>query len=108
MFAPYNRRGGNLWIINGRRFLFEIFIFQTETVAIKLNPPLNDLRDNNLLWEFTNYDLEDWVATHFSREFYINKTYRPLMFEMREKLKEIGIQTGLGTGIDIVHLRDRF
>ena len=31
-----------------------------------------------------------------------------LMFEMREKLKEVGIQRGLGPGIDIVYLRDKF
>ena len=30
-----------------------------------------------------------------------------LVMEMRETLKEVGIKTGLGPGIDIVDLRDR-
>ena len=107
MVAPYN--GDHFRIIHGRRFSLEIFIVQTEeTVTIKLNPPLNDLSDNDLLWEFTIYDVEDWVATHFSRELYINKKYRPMIFEMRDKLETIGDETGLGPGIDIVDLRDRF
>ena len=109
MVALYNGRGDHFRIINGRRFSLEIFIVQTEeTVTIKLNPPLNDLSDNDLLWEFTNYDVEDWVATHFSRDHYINKKYRPMIFEMRDKLEKFGDETGLGHGIDIVDLRDRF
>ena len=80
MVAPYNRRGGNFRIINGRRLSFEIQIFQATVVVIKLNPPLNDLSDNDLMWEFTNYDVEDWVAIYFSRELYINKRYRPMVF----------------------------
>ena len=39
MIAPYNRRGGSFRIINGRRFFLEIVIFQSDPVAIKLNPP---------------------------------------------------------------------
>ena len=109
MVAPYNGRNDHFRVINGRRFSLEIFNFQTEeTVAIKLNPPLNDLSDNDLLWEFTNRDVEYWVATHFSRELYINKKYRPMIFEMRDKLEKIGDETSLGPGIDIVDLRDRF
>ena len=84
----------------------EIFIFKTEeTVAIKLNPPLNDLSDNDLLWEFTNRDVENRVATHFSRELYINKKYRSMIFEMSDKLEKIEDGTGLGPGIDTVYLR---
>ena len=60
------------------------------------------------MWEFTNYDVEDWMASYFPREHYINKRYRRLVLEMRETLKEVGIKTGLGPGIDIVDLRDRF
>ena len=90
MAAPYNGRGDHFRIINERRFSLEIFIFHTEeTVTIKLNLPLNDLSDHDLLWEFTNRDVEDWVATHFSRELYINKKYRPMIFEMRVKLEKI-------------------
>ena len=67
MVAQYN--GDHFRTINGRRFSLDIFIVQTEeTVTIKLNPPVNDLSDNDLLWEFANYDVKDWVATHFSRE----------------------------------------
>ena len=109
MVAAYNRRGCNLRIINGRRFSLEIFIFQTEeTVAIKLNPSLNDLSDNDVLWEFTNRDVEDWVATHFSGELYINRSCRPMIFEMRDKLEKIEDKTGVGPGIDIMYVRDRF
>ena len=86
----------------------EILIFQTDSLSFKLNPPLNDLSDSDLMWEFTNYDVEDWMTSYFQREHYINKRYRRLVLEMRETLKTVGIKTGLGPGIDIVDLRDRF
>ena len=107
MVAPYI--GDHLRIINGRRFSLEIFIVQPEeTVTIQLNPAPHELRDNDLLWEFTNYDVEDWVATHFLRELYMDKSYRRLVLSMRDTLKEVGDKTGLGPGIDIVDLLDRF
>ena len=77
-------------------------------MAIKLNPPLNDLSDSDLMWEFTNFDVEDWMASYFPRDHYIYKRYRRLVFEMSETLKEVEIKTGLGPGIDIMDLRDRF
>ena len=83
-------------------------IFQTGPLSFKLNPPLNDQSDSDLMWEFTNYDVEDWMASYFPREDYINKRYRRLVLEMKETLKTVGIKTGLGPGIDIVDLRDRF
>ena len=49
MVAPYNRRGGNFRIINGRRFSLEILVFQTDPLTVKLNPPLNDLSDSDLM-----------------------------------------------------------
>ena len=107
MVAPYNRRGSNFRIINGRRLSLEILIFQTDPLNFKLNPPLNDLSDSDLMWKFT-YDVEDWMASYFPREHYINKRYRRLVLEMRETLKKVGIKTGLGPGIDIMDLRDRF
>ena len=55
-----------------------------------------------------NYDVEGWVASHSPNDHYINKRYQRLVFEMRETLKEVGVKTGLGPGIDIVYLRDRF
>ena len=82
--------------------------FQTDPFSFKLNPPLNDLSDSYLKWEFTNYDVEDWIASCFPRQHYINKRYRRLVLEMRETLKIVGIKTGLAPGIDIVDLRDRF
>ena len=48
------------------------------------------------------------MASYFPRDQYIKKRYRRLVFEMRETLKEVGIKTGLGPGIDIVYLRDIF
>ena len=48
------------------------------------------------------------MASYFPREHYINKRYRRLVLEMNEILKTVGIKTGLGPGIDIVDLRDRF
>ena len=80
MVAPYSRRGGNFRVINGRRFSMEILIFQAGTVAIKLNPSQNDLSDRELMWEFTSYNVEDWVASYFPRDHYINKRYRRLVF----------------------------
>ena len=53
-------------------------------MTVKLNPPLNDLSDSDLMWEFTNFDVEDWMASYFPREHYINKRYRRLMLEMSE------------------------
>ena len=44
MVAPYNRRGVSFRIVNDRRFSLVILIFQADPVAIKLNPPLNDLK----------------------------------------------------------------
>ena len=60
------------------------------------------------MWEFTNFDVEDWIASYFPREHYISKRYRRLVLEMRETLKTVGIKTLLGPGINIVDLRDRF
>ena len=108
MVAPFNRRSRNFRIISGRRLSLEILIFETDRLTVKLNPPLNDLNDSDLMWEFTNYDVEDWMASYFPREHYINKRYRRLVLEMRETCKDAGIKTDLGPGMDIVDLRDRF
>ena len=108
MVAPYNRRDSNFRIIHGRRLSLGILIFQTDSLTVILNPPLNDLSDSDLMWEFPNYDVEDWMAPYFPREHYMNKRYRRLVLEMRETLKEVGFKTGLGPGINIVSLRDRF
>ena len=86
----------------------KILIFQTDRLFFKLNPPLNDLSDSDLKWEFSNYDVEDWMASYFPRQHYINKRYRRLVLEMRETLKTVGIKMALAPGIDIVDLRDRF
>ena len=54
MVAPY--KGDHFRIING--FSLEIFIVQPEeTVTIQLNPPMNDLKYNDLLWKFTSDDV---------------------------------------------------
>ena len=37
-------------------------------MAIKLNPPQNDLSDSDLMWEFTNFDVEDWVASLYQQK----------------------------------------
>ena len=67
-----------------------------------------DLSDSELMWEFTNMNVEDWIAVHFPRELYRDKSYRRLVLSMRDTLKEVGDKTGVGRGIDIVDLRDRF
>ena len=72
--ASYNRRYDNFQVINDRRFFWEILIFQTDPLFFKLNPPLNDLSDSDLMWKFTNYDVEDWMASYFPREHYIIKS----------------------------------
>ena len=77
MVAPYNRRSGNSRIINDRKFSLVILIFFS----------LKDLSDSDLTWEFTNFDVEDWVASYFPRDYYINKRYGRLVFEMRETLE---------------------
>ena len=90
------------------RFSLKIQVFQTDPLSFKLITPLNDLSDSYLMWEFTNYDVEDWMTSYFPREHYINKRYQRLVLGMRETLKTVGIKAGLGPGIDIVGLRDRF
>ena len=67
-----------------------------------------DLSDSDLMWEFTNRNVYDWIAVHFPRELYGDKSYRRLVLSMMDTLKEVGDKTGVGPGIDIVDLRDRF
>ena len=67
-----------------------------------------DLSDSDLMWEFTSRNVHDWIAVHFPRELYTDKSYRRLVLSMRDTLKEVGDKTGVGPGIDIVDLRDRF
>ena len=66
------------------------------------------LSDSDLMWEFTNRNVHDWIAAHFPRELYTDKRYRRLVLSMRDTLKEVGDKTGVGPGIDIVDRRDRF
>ena len=66
------------------------------------------LSDGDLMWEFTNRNVHDWIAVHFPRELYTDKRYRRLVLSMRDTLKEVGDKTGVGPGIDIVDRRDRF
>ena len=109
MVAPYNRRRDrDFQILNGRRFSLEILVSESDPVAIYLNAPPHELSDSDLMWEFTNLDVEDWIAVHFPRELYMDKSYRRLVFSMRDKLEEIGDKTGLGAGIDIVYIHDKF
>ena len=67
-----------------------------------------DLSDSDLMWEFTNRNVHDWIAVHFPRELYTDKSPQRLVLSMRDTLKEVGDKTGAGHGIDIVDLRDRF
>ena len=66
------------------------------------------LSDSDLMWEFTNRNVHDWIAVHFPKELYTDKRYRRLVLSMRDTLKEVGDKTGVGPGIDIVDRRDRF
>ena len=70
-------------------------------------PLTYDLIDSDLMWEFTNRNVHDWISVHFPRELYRDKSYRRLVLSMRDTLKEVGDKTGVGPGIDIVDLRDR-
>ena len=67
-----------------------------------------DLSDSDLMWEFTSRNVHDWIAVHFPRELYTDKNPQRLVLSMRDTLKEVGDKTGVGPGIDIVDLRDRF
>ena len=57
-----------------------------------------DLSDSDLMWKFTSRNVHDWIAVYFPRELYTDKSYR----------REVGDKTGVGPGIDIVDLRDKF
>ena len=66
------------------------------------------LSDSDLMWEFTSRNVHDWIAVHFPRELYTDKSPQRLVLSMRDTLKEVGDKAGVGPGIDIVDLRDRF
>ena len=53
------------------------------------------LSDSDLMWEFTNRNVHDWIAVHFPRELYTDKRYRRLVLSMRDTLKEVGDKTGI-------------
>ena len=61
-----------------------------------------DLSDSDLMWEFTSRNVHDWIAVHFPRELYTDKSPQRLVLSMRDTLKEVGDKTGVGPGIDIV------
>ena len=60
------------------------------------------------MWEFTSRNVHDWIAVHFPKELYTDKSSQCLVLSMRDTLEEVGDKTGVGPGIDIVDLRDRF
>ena len=91
------------WEVGVTELLYTHTFYEPSRVALTY-----DLSDSDLMWKLTNRNVHDWIAVHFPRELYRDKRYRRLVLSMRDTLKEVGDKTGVGPGIDIVDLRDRF
>ena len=91
------------WEVGATELLYTHTFYELSRFALTY-----DLRDSDLMWEFTNRNVHDWIAVHFPRELYRDKSYRRLVLSMRDTLKEVGDKTGVVPGVDIVDLRDRF
>ena len=91
------------WEVGVKELLYTHTFYEPPRFALTY-----DLSDSDLMWEFTSRNVHDWIAVHFQRELYTDKSPQRLVLSMRDTLKEVGDKTGVGPGIDIVDLRDRF